>query len=198
MWLSDLACKGVDEVEAQYNAELLRRVSQGEEMAFAALYDRFSPSLYGMAFRMMNDAAEAEDVLQEGFAYIWRRASTFDSTKSTAFAWAAMIVRNKAIDKLRVRRRGERLQERVTGSQEFFAAQDDYSALEPLLRERRAQVQSALAEIAPEQRQALELSYFSGLTHEQIAAQLGAPLGTVKARIRRGLLRLRQLFQRGV
>jgi RNA polymerase sigma-70 factor, ECF subfamily len=185
----------VDEVEEQYNVELIRRVAQGDAAAFAALYDRFSPILYGVALRMMNDAGEAEDVLQDGFTYIWRRASTFDPNRSSLFAWLAMIVRNKAIDKLRVRQRGERLHERVTSFPELFSDRDEQSALKPILRESQAQVQAALSEISAEQRQALELAFFSGLTHEQIATQLGAPLGTIKARIRRGLLRLRQVFQ---
>ena len=186
----------VDLVEDQYSAELLRRIALGDEAAFAALYDRFSPVLYGAAIRMMNDATEAEDVVQEAFIYIWRRAGSFDSTRSSAFAWAVMIVRNKGIDKLRVRLRGERLRERVNASPELFTDRDEQSAQEPLLRERRTEVHSALTEMPAEQRQALELAFFSGLTHEQIAEQLGAPLGTIKARIRRGLLRLRQLFGR--
>ena len=185
----------MDEVEEQYNVELIRRVAQGDAAAFATLYDRFSPILYGMALRMMNDAGEAEDVLQDGFIYIWRRASAFDPSRSSLFAWLAMIVRNKAIDKLRVRQRGERLHERVSNFPELFSDRDERSALEPLLRESRARLQSALSEVSAEQRQVLELSFLSGLTHEQIAAQLGAPLGTIKARIRRGLLRLRQVFQ---
>jgi RNA polymerase sigma-70 factor (ECF subfamily) len=106
-----------------------------------------------------------------------------------------MIVRNKAIDRLRMRQRVERLQQRMTSFEGVTPERDDESALEPFLRERRAQVRAALIEVPPEQRQALELSFFSDLTHEQIAAQLGAPLGTIKARIRRGLLRLRQIFQ---
>jgi RNA polymerase sigma-70 factor (ECF subfamily) len=106
-----------------------------------------------------------------------------------------MIVRNKAIDRLRSRQRNERLQEKVTSEAGFFAEQDDFSALEPLSRERHAQVREALRQIAPEQRQAVELAFFSGLTHEQIAEKLGIPLGTIKARIRRGLLRLRDFFQ---
>ena len=193
-----LAYEPVDEVEEQYNVELIRRVAKGDACAFASLYDRLSPVLYGMALRIMNDAGDAEDVLQDGFLYIWRQANAFDPGRGGSFAWAVMIVRNKAIDKLRVRQRGERLQERVTSFPELFSDRDEQSALEPVLRERQSEVRSALAEVSPEQRQALELSYFSGLTHEQIAARLGAPLGTVKARIRRGLLRLREVFRRGI
>jgi len=185
----------MDEATERYNIELLQRIGKGDQAAFAAFYDRLVPILYGVAFRMMNDAAEAEDVLQDGFSYIWRQASTYDQNLSSTFAWAIMIVRNKAIDRLRMRQRVERLQQRITSFEGVTPERDDESAFEPFLRERRAQVRAALIEVPPEQRQALELSFFSDLTHEQIAAQLGAPLGTIKARIRRGLLRLRQIFQ---
>jgi RNA polymerase sigma-70 factor (ECF subfamily) len=188
----------VDEAENQYSIDLLRRVAEGDEAAFAVLYERFSPVLYGVAFRMMNDAGEAEDVLQEGLNYIWRRANQFDPSRSSAFAWATMIVRNKAIDKLRIRLRGERLQERLNAFRDAATSQGDTSALEPTFREERARVRSALAKLSDDHRQALELAFFSGLTHEEIANQLGAPLGTVKARIRRGLLRLRQVLPSGL
>jgi RNA polymerase sigma-70 factor, ECF subfamily len=181
--------------EHQYNADLVKLAANGDEAAFGILYSRLAPGLYGMAFRMMNDAKEAEDVLQEGFTYIWRKASTYDPGRSSAYAWAVMIVRNKAIDRLRARQRGEKLREKVTSQAGLFAEQIDTSAQEPLARERKAQVQEALQQIAPQQRQAVELAFFSGLTHEQIAERLGAPLGTIKARIRRGLLRLRDFFE---
>jgi RNA polymerase sigma-70 factor (ECF subfamily) len=184
--------------EHQYNSDLVKLAATGDEAAFRILYSRLAPTLYGMAVRMMNDAKEAEDVLQEGFTYIWRRASGFDPSRSSAYAWAVMIVRNKAIDKLRSRQRNERLREKLTSEAGFFAEQDDFSAQEPLSRERHVQVREALKQIAPEQRQAVELSFFSGLTHQQIADQLGTPLGTIKARIRRGLLRLRDSFQDAV
>jgi RNA polymerase sigma-70 factor, ECF subfamily len=184
----------VEESESQFNAELLKRIAASDERAFATLYERLAPALYGMAFRIMNDAGEAEEVLQEGFTYIWRRASAFDPSRSSAFAWAVMIVRNKAIDKLRVRRRSERLRERVTNETDLPGASDEQSAHWPALRERSALVRSALEQIAPDQRQALELAFFNGLTHVQIAEHLEAPLGTVKARIRRGLVKMRDFF----
>jgi RNA polymerase sigma-70 factor (ECF subfamily) len=184
--------------EHQYNADLVKLAAEGDEAAFGILYTRLAPGLYGMAFRMMNDAKEAEDVLQEGFTYIWRKANNYDPARSSAYAWAVMIVRNKTIDRLRARQRGDRLREKVTSEAGFFAERDDSSAQVPLSRERNAEVRAALKQITPEQRQAVELAFFSGLTHEQIAEQLGAPLGTIKARIRRGLLRLRDFFQDGV
>jgi RNA polymerase sigma-70 factor (ECF subfamily) len=178
-----------DDPESKFEASLISRIADGDESAFATFYQRLSSSLYGMAYRMMNDAKEAEDVLQEGFTYIWRRAGSFDPARSTAFAWAVMIVRNKAIDRLRVRQRGERLRERA--EQSFVLERDETSAEEPTLRERSAIVRSALQQIPQEQREALELAFFGGLTHEEIADRLTTPLGTIKARIRRGLLKLR-------
>jgi RNA polymerase sigma-70 factor, ECF subfamily len=186
------------ESDNQFEAGLINRIAEGDDSAFTALYKRFSGSLYGMAFRMMNDAKEAEDVLQEGFTYIWRKAGTYDPNRSSPFAWAAMITRNKAIDRLRVRQRIEKLRERVTAEESFYQNKDEASADEPTLRERGAIVRSALQDIPLEQRQALELSFFGGLTHEQIAERLDTPLGTIKARIRRGLLRLRDCLKEGL
>src|SRR6516164_3156991 len=105
-----------DDPESKFEANLISRIADGDESAFTTLYQRLSSSLYGMAYRMMNDAKEAEDVLQEGFTYIWRRAGSFDPSRSTPFAWAVMIIRNKAIDRPRVRQRSERLRERVEQS----------------------------------------------------------------------------------
>jgi RNA polymerase sigma-70 factor, ECF subfamily len=182
----------VEEAENQFQTNLLRQIAAGDEAAFSSFYERVAPPLYGLALRMMNDAKEAEDVLQEGFAYIWRRASQFDPNRSSPFAWSVMIVRNKAIDKLRSRARVEKLREKVVSETGYFTSVDDRSEHEPAFREQSAQVRDALTRIAPEQRQALELAFFGGLTHEQIAEHLQAPLGTVKARIRRGLLRMRE------
>ena len=180
--------------ENEFEARLISRIAEGDDSAFTALYGRFSSSLYGMAFRMMNDAKEAEDVLQEGFTYIWRKAASYDSSRSSPFAWAVMIVRNKAIDRLRVRQRLERLRDKVITEGTYYQEKDETSANEPSLRERGALLRSALKQIPQEQRQALELAFFGGLTHEQIAERLATPLGTIKARIRRGLIRLRDLM----
>jgi RNA polymerase sigma-70 factor, ECF subfamily len=184
--------------ESEFEAKLIGRIAEGDDSAFTVLYERFSASLYGMAFRMMHDAKEAEDVLQEGFTYIWRKAASYDSSRSSPFAWAVMVVRNKAIDRLRVRRRLERLRDKVTNEGTYYQEKDETSADEPSLRERGALVRSALQQIPQEQRQALELSFFGGLTHEQIAERLATPLGTIKARIRRGLLRLRDFVNEGL
>lgn len=185
------------ESENEVAARLIARIADGEESAFVALYERFAGSLYAMAQRMLNDAKEAEDVLQEGFTYIWRKAPTYDPKRSSPFAWAVMIMRNKAVDRLRVRQRMEKLRGKVTTEGESLHQEDLTSADEPEIRDRARLVRAALRELPEEQRQSLELAFFGGLTHEQIAERLGTPLGTIKARIRRGLLRLRGNLEEG-
>lgn len=185
------------EADRQLDAQLLVRIASGDEVAFGALYDRFSPGLYSFILKMVRDEKEAEDILQEGFAHIWRRASTYDPARSSAFTWAVMILRNKAIDRLRVRQRIERTMEKATIEFSHFAEADEASAGEAERRDQGKLVRSALREIPEEQKQAVELAFFSGLTHEQIATQLGTPLGTIKARIRRGLLKLRDFVKEG-
>lgn len=183
-----------DAPEKRLDAELLQRVAQGDAAAFAQLYDRFSPALYSMVVKMVYDEKEAEDILQEGFSHIWRRASAYDPARSAAFSWAVMVIRHKAIDRLRVLRSREHALERATQEFRHFPEADETSAAEPALRERRALVRTALQDIPDEQQVAIELAFFGGLTHEEIAEKLGAPLGTIKARIRRGLLRLRDFL----
>jgi RNA polymerase sigma-70 factor (ECF subfamily) len=185
----------VKEADRQIDAQLLARIATGDEAAFATLYDRFSPGLFSFVLKMTRDEKEAEDVLQEGFSHIWRRASTYDAARSSAFTWAVMILRNKAIDRLRVRQRLERTVEKATVEFSHFAETDDVSSGEAERRDERALVRSALAQISGEQKEAVELAFFGGLTHEEIAEKLGAPLGTIKARIRRGLLKLRDFLK---
>jgi RNA polymerase sigma-70 factor (ECF subfamily) len=179
------------ESDRELDAQLLARIAGGDEVAFGALYDRFSPGLYSFVLKMMRDERDAEDVLQEGFAHIWRRAATYDPARSSPFTWAVMILRNKSIDRLRVRQRLDRTIEKATVEFSQFPGADDAAASEMERRDEGARVRSALMRIPAEQKQAVELAFFSGLTHEQIAEKLGTPLGTIKARIRRGLLKLR-------
>jgi RNA polymerase sigma-70 factor (ECF subfamily) len=183
------------DAERQLDAELLRQVAAGDEAAYARLYDRFSPGLYSLVFKMVRDEKEAEDILQEGFTHIWRRATTYDPARSSAFTWAVMVFRNKAIDRLRVRQRRERTVVKAAGDTTRFPESDVRSAETPALHEQQRLVRSALEQIPSDQKQAVELAFFGGLTHEQIAARLATPLGTIKARIRRGLLRLRDCLK---
>jgi RNA polymerase sigma-70 factor (ECF subfamily) len=183
------------EADRQLDAQLLARIATGDEVAFGALYDRFSPGLFSFVLRMVHDEKEAEDVLQEGFTHIWRRAATYDPARSSPFTWAVMILRNKAIDRLRVRQRLERTMEKATVEFSHFPEADEAAAGEAERRDQGALVRSALTQIPQDQKQAVELAFFSGLTHEQIAEKLETPLGTIKARIRRGLLKLRDYLK---
>jgi RNA polymerase sigma-70 factor, ECF subfamily len=184
----------VDATDRQLDADLIEQVARGDASAFSLLYDRFSPGLYSMVMRMTGDEAEAQDVLQDAFSHIWRKASTYDRSRSAAFTWAVMVTRNKCIDRMRIRQRVSRVAERMAAEVDGQTQLDDTSAEETEMREQRNRVRTALSEVAPDQRQAIELAFFSDLTHEQIAEKLGAPLGTVKARIRRGLLKLRDVL----
>lgn len=182
----------------QADIDLLARVASGDENAFTELYSRFSPALFGMALRIMNDSREAEDVLQESFTYIWRKAAGYDAARSSPFAWAVMIVRHKAFDKLRIRRRFEKVSERAVEELGNSDREEAAPAFDPVLRDRQQHLQAALQRIPNEQREAVELAFFRGLTHDEIAHQIQAPLGTVKARIRRGLIRLRDYIKEGL
>lgn len=190
--------KVVDEVEKKLDAELIFKIAQGDEQAFSKLYDRFSAPLYSLIRRMTNDDAEAQDALSEGFVQIWRRAATYDSERSAAFTWAVMLVRNKTIDRLRVRLRVDKVRDLAT---ERISPEDDIDSQSmhaPHLRERAKLVRSVVNALPEDQRIPLEMSFFDGLTHDKIAERLETPLGTVKARIRRGLQKLRSVWKEDV
>lgn len=182
----------------QEDNRLMLRMARGDRTAFAELYDRFSRPLYATALRVVNDASEAQDIVHDAFIALWEKAASFDTTRGSPFAWAVTLVRNRAIDRVRMRRRRSELlaesapedlgydeDSAAAGAGEFAALGDDASA-----------VRAAVATLPPEQKRALELAFFSGLTQQQIAEQLREPLGTVKARIRRGLLKLRDSLPR--
>ena len=177
----------------QLDALLLTRVAEGNREAFAQLYDRFASPLYGAAMQILRDAAEAQDVVQEAFLTLWEKAATFEASRGSAFSWAVTLVRNRAIDRVRMRRRrSELLAESAPEDLGYLAgalqAGGDENAAQG--DEARA-VRAAVATLPPEQQRALELAFFGGLTQEEIARKLREPLGTVKARIRRGLMKLR-------
>ncbi len=145
-----------------------------------------------MVFAILGHHKDAEDVLQEAFVQMWKKAVTYDPLRGNVFSWSVMIARSKAIDRLRARQRGYRLTEAAAADVEALAPAPASSGQELLSqRDERERVRAALCEISEPQRVAIELAFFSGLTQSEIAERLGAPLGTIKARIRRGLLALR-------
>jgi RNA polymerase sigma-70 factor, ECF subfamily len=177
----------------QAAVQLVMRMSVGDEEALAGFYELFSPLLYGMALKILHDENEADDVLQETFIQIWKKAACYDSKLSSPSTWAVMIVRNKAIDRLRARNRLESVVTRASEAGAHLPDRDELSAEQPFFREQRRIVREALMGLSAERRIVLELAFFEGLTHEEIARRLGTPLGTVKTRIRRALIEMRNL-----
>ena len=182
------------EKAAAVNAEdemLLRKVAHGDRSAFAALYDRFSTPLYSLAVKMLNNEAEAQDLLQEVFLSVWSKAAQFQSDRGSAFSWVVAQLRNRAIDRLRSRRRRGELIESHGPELEPSGSATTSSAYNAEISERAREVRSAMEQLSEEQRLVLRMAYFEGLTQVEIAEKLEEPLGTVKARICRGMARLR-------
>jgi RNA polymerase sigma-70 factor (ECF subfamily) len=175
------------QVSQQDEAALLARIHAGDESAMAELYDRYSGIVYGVALRVLGSTASAEDLLQEVFLQLWRNPRAFDAERGRLAPWLAVIARNRAIDMLRRRPMEEDIDELPisTGVN-----------LEDEAGERMAidKVRGVLAQLPQEQRKTLEMAFFEGMTHTEISAKLGEPLGTVKTRIRSGLLALRKAF----
>lgn len=177
---------------------LLQRAGKGDTRAFEQLYDRFSPRLLGLLKQMLVDDREAEDVLQEGFLYLWDHAHSYDSSRSRAFTWSVMIFRHKAIDRMRALGRRARLVESASVEHAVFETSPMAADEEVAMKDRQKEVHLALLELPGEQRRLIEFAFLKGLTHHAIAESLGLPLGTVKTNIRRGLLKLRDLMKGGL
>ena len=177
--------------------EMIARVGRGDQSAFSTLYDRLSGPLYSLALKILGDASDAQDALQEVFVQIWSRAGTYDPEKSSVFSWAVLLTRSRSIDRLRARDRRLRVVVAPATDEDKLAQATNASVGESAAdtanrNDEAAHVRSLLDNLPVEQQQAIDLAFFRHLTHHEIAAQLGQPLGTVKARIRRGLLKLRE------
>lgn len=188
----DASPPGEDEIE------LLKRISGGDRRSFEVLYRRFAGILYSMAFRTLNDQQAAEDVLQDVFIQIWERAAQYDPARGKPITWAVTLTRNKAIDRLRAARRLCKAQENIQREAETWEQFDDRSSFDVMATaEAGRSVRVAMRDIPETQREAICLAFFSGLTHVEIAERLGEPVGTIKARIRRGMMRMRELLGPG-
>ncbi len=170
-------------------AALLRQASLGDERAFAQLYDAMSARLFGLVLRVVRDPAQSEEVSQEAFMEIWKTAHRFDEDRGSALGWMMTIAHRKAVDRVRSAeasgRRDNSYHEANQDVDYDTTADAAYSSFEA------DRVRKALMTLTPAQRGALELAYFGGYTHSEVATMLGLPLGTAKTRIRDGLIRLR-------
>ncbi len=163
----------------------MRRIAESDQAALAALYDATNHLIYGMALRILGNQADAEEVTLDIYSQVWRGASGFAQERGSVVAWLMIMARSRAIDKLRSRANRIRREEPLS---DLDAAKTGPASPEPgVARE----VQTALKTLAPEQREVIELAYWYGYSHSELAERLGQPLGTVKTRIRMGMMKLR-------
>ena len=172
-------------------AQLLLRIAAQDAQALAEFYDLTAKPLFSLAVRILGDVSEAEEVIQDVFVQIWKNAPSFDPLLAPAFHWALSITRHRSIDRLRSRQRRARLIENLETDAAANAPASAGADQDALAAEDTAAVRATLGTLPAEQRRVIEMAFFGGLTHQDIAKTLNEPLGTVKARIRRGLLKLR-------
>jgi RNA polymerase sigma-70 factor, ECF subfamily len=182
---------------AAVDAELVRRMRSKDERALGAFYDRWFPVVHGVVSRMLESPDDVEDVVEEAFWQAWRQADRFDVERGSVQTWLLTVARSRALDRLRARRRlrEDPLVEATAGDADTPAPTPE-AASDPLAdaehAERSRIVRAALTDLPVEQREALELGYFGGLSQSEIAEQTGLPLGTIKTRMRLALLKLRE------
>jgi len=173
----------------------MRRVATGDRRSFEELYDSLSGILFSTALRILDDQEAAEDVLQEAFIQIWEKAPLYNPSLGRPLTWALTLTRNKAIDRLRATTRRTQLKEAVQRESEGRDQFDDRSSFETVATEEAAKlVRSSIHALSEDQRQVIELAFYSSLSQSEIAEHLDLPLGTIKSRMRRGMLKLRELL----
>lgn len=173
------------------DVDLLHAVARGDEAALARLYDQYRAILFGLLVRILSSREEAEDVLQDVFVQVWRRAADFDEKRGKPFTWLVTLTRSRAIDRLRQIGARQRL---ATGAAENQPEEVSDALTDTFRSEQKEIVKRALAKLPEEQRRALMLAYYDGLTQSEIASRLSTPLGTVKTRMRSGMNKLRELL----
>lgn len=181
------------------DGELVARAADGDERAIATLYDRYGGMLYAVAYRIVGERADAEEVVVEAFAQAWRDAPRFEAARGSVAGWLTMIARSRALDLVRARGRRDRITATAAAElPESPPAMGDWRS-DPAgsvdHSERRTAVQDALAALSPPQRQAIELAYYEGLSQSEIAERLQEPLGTIKTRVRLGMQKLREALR---
>ena len=173
------------------DAELIAGIRSRQRQAFDQFYDRYAQIIFNLCLRILKDETDAEDVVQEIFVQIWKEADRFDATRASVKTWLFTIARSRSLDRYRSRKTVQsRLEDHTDDSLQQMAGKEDLQASSLM----QQYVSNALSQLSAEQRVVLELSYYEGLTQEEIAGKLGEPLGTVKSRIRSALIKLRSLF----
>lgn len=175
--------------------DLLRRIAQRERAAFEALYDRYANILYATSLKFVKEDADAQDVVQDVFIQIWDKAKLYDPAKGKPLTWALTLTRNRSIDRIRAIQRRTRLRDQFEEETVMDESVGVREALSGVDASEKAQIlRAAVSQLTLQQKKVIELAYFGGLTQTEIAEKLGEPLGTVKARARRGLLKLKEIL----
>ena len=183
-----------DSREVSPDATLVRGLLQRDVRSFEQLYDRHSRAVYSLVLRILQQAATAEEVVQDVFLQLWRNAALYDSARGPLLPWLLTLARNRALDQLRLKSERQRRRENQTDELPPVPVAPDFE--QSLDEKRRAErVRSLMGSLPPKQKRAIELAYFEGLSHTEIADTLREPLGTVKSWIRTGLIRLREGLQ---
>ncbi len=180
-------------IEGQHLVRLIADIAEGKEQALGLLYEQTSSQIYGLAYRILNDATIAEEVTLDVYMQVWRQAKQFDQTRGKPIVWLTVLTRSRAIDRLRSgqkERESQQSLETISEQEDMKESPEEASAFNQQCRI----VQQALALLSVEQRTVIEMAYFSGLTQSEIAARIGEPLGTVKTRIRLGMIKLRNIL----
>jgi RNA polymerase sigma-70 factor (ECF subfamily) len=185
--------------EVQIDSSMLQAIGQRDVVAFQQFYKKFSGLLYTTIHRVLNDHQDTEDVMQEVLVQIWQKAHLYEPSKGKPLTWVTTLARNRAIDRIRSKQRRARLNDDFEQESRSVQPEFDEDTSDLLIsKESDEAVQSAVMDLTPEQREAIQLAYFNGLTQSEIATRLNEPLGTVKARIRRGVQRLEQTVKRRI
>jgi RNA polymerase sigma-70 factor, ECF subfamily len=174
-------------------ANLIIKIAEGDRTALSQLYDRYARMIYAIAWKSLNSVEDCEEVVLDVFAQVWKIANRFDLNKGSVEQWLFTLARSRILDRLRkIQRLNKVVTAAIADGKEIESAASSVDPLEAVeIVERRQQVQAALARIPPEQRAVIEMAYYQGLTHVEIAAATGLSLGTVKTRLRLGLSKLR-------
>lgn len=172
-------------------AALIERMAGGDEYALSTFYDRTNRLVFGLVLRILNDAGRAEEVLLDVYMQVWRQAARYDPSRGKTLSWLLTIARSRAIDRLRSCRQEEMRKESLDASEHSFALTTGFQ--DPTSQpEMQRIVRAALGALPPEQREVIEMAYYLGLSHSEIAARLDQPLGTIKTRTRLGMMKLRE------
>ena len=170
---------------------LVQRVATGDQSALANLYDTTNRLVYGLVLRVLGDASSAEEVLLDVYTQVWRQAASYDASRGAPLAWLTTIARSRAIDRLRSGWQDQRRKEPLDALGDAPGGEASPEEM-TVASERQRFVREALNSLTPEQREVIELAYYSGLSHSEIAEKLNQPLGTVKTRTRLGMMKLRE------